>query len=191
MEPSARARWSSCRGAAATGAFDVFRQYNDLYYLCGVEVPNAYLTLDTVTGRSTLYLPRRDPKHEKSEGSQLSAEDAGPVRDLTGVEDLKPLEALPADLASARVVYTPFAPAEGRQACRDVLRHAAKANGADPLFPGGADDLFRERLARACPARNCATYRRCWTGCGRSRARARWSPCAAPAGWRRRPSPRR
>jgi len=52
-------------GGSATGAFDLFRQTNEFYYLCGVEVPHAYLLLDGTMRWTTLYLPRRDPKLEK------------------------------------------------------------------------------------------------------------------------------
>ena len=55
-------------GAAATGAFDMFRQTNDFYYLTGVEVPQAYLLLDGRDRSSTLFLPPRDEKLERSEG---------------------------------------------------------------------------------------------------------------------------
>ena len=44
------------QGSPATGAFDLFRQHNDFFYLTGVETPHAYLTIDGRTGRSTLYL---------------------------------------------------------------------------------------------------------------------------------------
>ena len=62
-------------GAAATGAFDMFRQTNDFYYLCGVEVPQSYLLLDGRDQASTLYLPPRDEKMERSEGAVLTADD--------------------------------------------------------------------------------------------------------------------
>ena len=35
-------------GAPATGAFDVFRQYNDFYYLTGTEVPHSYLLISGI-----------------------------------------------------------------------------------------------------------------------------------------------
>ena len=53
------------RGMPASGAFDLFRQHNDFYYLCGLEVPHAYLLLDARTRQTTLYLPPRDPHHER------------------------------------------------------------------------------------------------------------------------------
>ena len=45
-----------------------FRQSNDFYYLCGVEVPNAYLVLDGSSRKTTLYLPHRNDGRERGEG---------------------------------------------------------------------------------------------------------------------------
>ena len=43
-------------GAAASGAFDLFRQYNDFYYLTGTEVPHSYLVIAGGSGGSSLFL---------------------------------------------------------------------------------------------------------------------------------------
>ena len=48
------------QGAGAAGGVSLFRQTNEFYYLCGIEVPHSYLLMDGVTGRSTVYLPHRD-----------------------------------------------------------------------------------------------------------------------------------
>src|SRR5688572_28182552 len=79
-------------GLGETGAFDLFRQSNEFYYLSGVEVPHAYLRIDGGTGRTTLYLPPRDAKHEHSEGAQLNADHGDIVQRLTGVDDVRPLD---------------------------------------------------------------------------------------------------
>ena len=139
-------------GARASGSFEIFRQTNDFYYLCGVEVPHAYLRIDGASGKATLYLPPRDPKHEKSEGATLNAGDVEIGKRLTGVDDVRTHEALAGDLVGAMQLDTPHAPAEGRQACRDVLRHAQKSIAADP-WDGRptAEERFRERLVAVCP----------------------------------------
>src|SRR4051812_5859820 len=62
-------------GAAEVRGFDPIRQDNDFYYLTGVEVPHAYLTMDAGSRRSVLYLPPRNEKHEQSDGPSLSADD--------------------------------------------------------------------------------------------------------------------
>lgn len=139
-------------GGAVTGAFDVFRQTNEFYYLCGVEVPHAYLLLDGAMRWTTLYLPRRDETIERSEGPQLNSSRPDQVRERTGVDEVKPLEALAEDLREATQVYTPFAPAEGREACRDTLLHARRQIEADPWDQRPSNEQrFRDKLAAACP----------------------------------------
>lgn len=137
-------------GGKATGAFDLFRQTNEFYYLCGVEVPQAYLRLDGRMRWTTLYLPRRDAELERKEGPVLNASDPECVQRLTGVDDVKPLEALAADLADATEILLPHEPAEGRQACRDTLHHARQLRDADP-WDGqlSAEAWFRQRVASA------------------------------------------
>ena len=70
-------------GAGATGAFDYFRQTNEFYYLTGIEVPHAYVLIDGKTRSSTLYLPRRDEKLERSEGAQVNCDRVPEVSALT------------------------------------------------------------------------------------------------------------
>ena len=134
------------RGNPATGAFDLFRQNNDFYYLTGVEVPVSYLLLDGRTRTSTFYLPARDAKHERSEGRQFSSEDGPLIHRLTGIENVRSLEQFPRDLIGAAVVYLPFEPAEGKQACRDTLRYGNAANAADPLGSIPPEKLLRDRI---------------------------------------------
>lgn len=139
-------------GGTVTGAFDVFRQTNEFYYLCGVEVPHAYLLLDGAMRWTTLYLPRRDDKVERSEGPHLNSSQSDLARQRTGVDEVKPLEALAEDLRDATQVYTPFAPAEGREACRDTLLHARRQIEADPWDQRPSNEQrFRDKLLAACP----------------------------------------
>src|SRR6185503_7222772 len=106
---------------------------NDFYYLCGVEVPHAYLLIDAQRKTSTLYLQEVDAKHEETDGPQLSPGDADFVRARTGVEETKSLAALVEDLKSARRVWLPHAAQEGRMVCQDTLRHQQKSAANDPL----------------------------------------------------------
>ena len=141
------------RGLPASGAFDVFRQHNDFYYLCGLEVPHAYLLLDGRRRQSSLYLPARDPHHERSEGRSLSADDGPQICQLTGVTQVHPLPALEPDLQHATTVFTPPAPAEAYLACRDTLEHARRMIDADPW--DGTPSLearFQQRLSELVPA---------------------------------------
>src|SRR6266540_3493012 len=72
------------QGAAVPPGYTRFRQSNDFYYLCGIEVPHAYLLLDGATKKTALYLPHRLEGREKGEGKMLSAEDAEEVKKLSG-----------------------------------------------------------------------------------------------------------
>jgi Xaa-Pro aminopeptidase len=140
------------QGGGETGAFDMFRQTNEMYYLSGVEVPHAYLSIDGRTRRSTLYLPHRDEKHERSDGPQLNCDAAEVAKALTGVDEVRPLKALEGLLSEAKVVLTPFSPGEGRQTCRDTQTHASKARAADPWEAQvSREGLFRARLAQINP----------------------------------------
>src|SRR5262245_62094174 len=73
------------QGAPSPPGYTRFRQSNDFYYLCGVEVPHAYLLLDGATKKATLYLPNRNEGRERGEGKMLSAEDADELKKLSGV----------------------------------------------------------------------------------------------------------
>lgn len=121
-------------GAAEIPGFDPVRQDNDFYYLTGVEVPHAYLTLDATTGRSVIYLPPRDEKHEKSDGPSLSAEDGDFVRARAGIDEARPVARLLADVSGLEgTVWLARAPAENVRQCQDTLRHYHRKVLADPL----------------------------------------------------------
>ena len=133
------------QGAAPVRGFEIFRQTNEFYYLCGVEVPQAYLLLGGAKRRTTLYLPHRERR--SIEGAILAADDADLARQLTGVDEVCGLEFFAADLAGASVIYTPHCPAEGRMGSRDELMRANAKVAADPwdaALPG--ESLFIRRL---------------------------------------------
>jgi Xaa-Pro aminopeptidase len=102
-------------------------------------VPNAYLELDTRDARTVVYLPHRNEAHERSSGARLSAEDVEPVLALTGADEVRPVEELPASLGRrvkrrlAPVVFTPLAPAEGLQGARDAELDARAEALVDPF----------------------------------------------------------
>ena len=134
-------------GAAVTGAFDMFRQTNDFYYLCGVEVPQAYLVVDGRDRRSRLYLPPRDEKLERSEGAVLSADDGQRARQVTGVDEVAGYERLFESLREMGSLWTPLLPGERRQQCRDVVAHAVQIREADPWDDWQSrEQLFSARI---------------------------------------------
>ena len=139
------------QGSPATGAFDLFRQHNDFFYLTGVETPHAYLRIDGRDGRSTLYLLPGDPALAEKEGAELNADAASMAIRLTGVDDVKPLSELALDLKRAATdLFICSSPPEGRQACQDTLRHALHMAERDPWRH--QPESFRDVLAGLCPA---------------------------------------
>lgn len=126
------------QGAPSPDNYTRFRQTNEFYYLCGVEVPHAYLALDGGMKRASLYLPHRNEGRESSEGKLLSAEDADQVKKLTGVDAVFPLEMLSEHLARlarsepARALYTPFQPSEGMATSRDLALRRIADTSNDP-----------------------------------------------------------
>lgn len=138
------------RGGISTGAFDWFRQTNEFYYLSGVETPHACLRIEGGTGRTTLYLPFGDPHMAASEGKELNCDEPELAIRTTGVDNVKPLAALAADLAGCRTLYTPHSPAEARMQCRDTLNHARRQCDADPWEEKASfEQRFIERLLEA------------------------------------------
>ncbi len=141
------------QGAGPVFGFEIFRQTNEFFYLTGLEVPQAYLLLDGRTKQSTLYLPHRDEKHAASEGNELSAEDDGLIRQLTGVDRVVGSEQLTADLIGATQIYTPRARAEGNMASQDTLRHAGRLITADAWeHQRSREDCFSDLLKARLPA---------------------------------------
>ena len=131
------------QGAPSPAGYTRFRQANDFYYLCGIEVPHAYLLLDGGSKKATLFLPPRSEGRERGEGKMLSAEDADEVRKLSGIDAVASTEILAEAIENQyqrrgrRVMYTPLAPAELGSMSRDLgLRVTADA-AADP-FDGRA-----------------------------------------------------
>lgn len=119
------------QGTGPVRGFETFRQSNEFYYACGVEVPQCYLLIDGATRKSHLCLPHHDKAHG-SEGDILSFEQADLARTLTGVEGVFAPESLSQHLKNATVIYTPLSPAEGRCGCQDVLRWSDARIAADP-----------------------------------------------------------
>jgi len=132
------------QGAPSPPGYTRFRQSNEFYYLCGIEVPHAYLLLDGSAKRSLLYLPHRNAGRERGEGKLLSAEDADEVKKLSGVDDVFGTDLLGEHLAryargtSVRALFTPFSPAEGTAMSRDLALRVIGDYAADPFDGRGS-----------------------------------------------------
>ena len=123
------------QGAPTVHSSAIFRQSNELFYVSGVVVPQAYLLVDGATRRSTLYLPHRDERRAATEGDLLTAEEAAQIVTLTGIEEVRGIEQMDADLKARTAIdaiYTPFQPAEGAAESRDGARRRNGDATADP-----------------------------------------------------------
>lgn len=121
------------------GYLESFRQSNEFYYLCGVEVPNAYLLLDGRAGKTILYLPGSDPGRERSEGPSLNSDDAELAQRLTGVDAVRETDALPRDLSGAAAIYVSH-------------RNAVQSAASDPLDGQPTREAhFIDRIKALCP----------------------------------------
>ena len=132
------------QGAPSPPGYTRFRQSNEFYYLCGIEVPHAYLLIDGAAKRTLLYLPHRNAGRERGEGKLLSAEDADEVKKLSGVDEVFGIDLLGEHLAryaragSIRTIFTPFMPAEGIAMSRDLAIRVIGDYAADPFDGRGS-----------------------------------------------------
>lgn len=132
------------QGAPSPPGYTRFRQSNEFYYLCGIEIPHAYLLLDGAAKRTLLYLPHRNAGRERGEGKLLSAEDAEEVKKLSGVDEVFGTDLLGEHLARyarggfIRTILTPFSPAEGAAMSRDLAVRVIGDYAADPFDGRGS-----------------------------------------------------
>jgi Xaa-Pro aminopeptidase len=120
------------QGATETAAYERFRQSNQFFYLTGVEVPRAILTIDGRTRTSTLYLLPRNERMERSEGPVLTPGDE--AARLTGIDRVLPRDDFAAAVKSfgKRIVYTPFRGETRSAGTPDREAAHAAARRADP-----------------------------------------------------------
>ena len=140
------------QGATELPAYLPFRQNNQVYYLTGVEVPRAIVFLDGRTRRTTVYLPPRDERMERSEGPILVP---GPdAVKLTGADAVVARDELAAAVKAigARTIYTPHRPESlGAYTPHNAARHR-RLTAEDPWDGRGSrEDAFIARLKAAAP----------------------------------------
>ncbi len=153
-----KARWSKVfdkiggnavavlQGVSLTAGFNMPRQTNEFYYLCGLETPHSYLLLDGRTRKVTLFAPPRNRRLEAAEGRVLSADDAATLKQLIGVDDVQDTEAMRGNWLNAPnargatiTLYALLSPAEGSAQSRFEL------NAANTAI---ANDFFDSRIPR-------------------------------------------
>lgn len=126
------------QGAESPAGYVRFRQSNEFYYLCGIEVPHAYLLLDGMTKRASLYLLHRNDARERFEGKLLSAEDDEMIRKLSGIDAVYPIDMLAEHLGRFmqrrpdRTLYVPMEPPEGFATSRDLAVRQNTDAASDP-----------------------------------------------------------
>ena len=117
------------QGAPSETGYVKFRQYNEFYYLTGIETPHAYMIIKGESGETTLYLPHKNERRERSEGPLLSAEDVETVKAMTGVDHVFATTMMGEHLWRMRmrtkpIVYLYQSPPERHAESRDLLlRH--------------------------------------------------------------------
>ena len=117
------------QGAPSETGYVKFRQYNEFYYLSGIETPHAYMIIKGESGETTLYLPHKNERRERSEGPLLSAEDVETVKAMTGVDHVFATTMMGEHLWRMRmrtkpIVYLYQSPPERHAESRDLLlRH--------------------------------------------------------------------
>jgi Xaa-Pro aminopeptidase len=122
------------QGAAERPGYLKFRQNNQFFYLSGVEVPRALLLIDGRSKKTTLFLPKRDERAERSEGPVLVP--GSEAEKLTCIPSVLPREEFSDALATlapeGRTIYLPQRPeALGGATPGNVSAHAEKTL-ADP-----------------------------------------------------------
>ncbi|MGH8428897.1 MAG: aminopeptidase P N-terminal domain-containing protein, partial [Solimonas sp.] len=143
------------QGTAETGNAKKFRQNNQFYYLTGVEVPRAILIMDGKTKRSTLFLPPRNERMERSEGPILTP---GPEAvQLTGIDAVEARDgfesALKGVTAAPRTAYMPARPEVLGGASVSDPRGLWNASAADPWDGGTSREArFIDKVRAAAPS---------------------------------------
>ena len=138
-------------GAEAPIGSSSFRQYNDFYYFCGVEVPHAYLAIDGRTRTATLFLPPESMIDKDHDGRVLSADDPAYAAEISGVDQVCGLDGLAPFLGAVEKVYTYFQNGEGEMSTPESTASAARKVDADPWdgrLNRGAHFAARLRAAR-------------------------------------------
>lgn len=118
------------QGKPQVRGFYPFRQSNDFYYCCGVEIPHSYLLMDGRDQSIRLFIPRFISNRGGRDA--LTFEDADLIREFTGIDDVLPLESLTEYLKGIRVLYVPHGPAEDKAESRYTILHSNRLIAIDP-----------------------------------------------------------
>jgi len=138
------------QGAPTARGFGVFRQNNEFFYLCGIEVPQAYLLLDGRSGKTAVYL--RLPSRRRRSG-QSGNDYASSVKKETGVDAVYAIESLLGHLENVSELYALLG---SRRPMRDPKGGTASVGRSealgllrnDPLGEGRFVSLIQDYLPK-------------------------------------------
>ena len=118
------------QGAPAARGFGVFRQNNDFFYLCGIEVPQTYLLLDGRSGKTAVYL--RLPSRGKR-SRQTADEYTSSVKKETGVDAVYGIESLLGHLENVSELYALLGSRRAKRAPRREMASVDRTEAMDLL----------------------------------------------------------
>jgi Xaa-Pro aminopeptidase len=139
-------------GAPAPNDHNPFRQYNDFYYFCGIEVPQSYLLIDGATGYTTLFLPGADAHSQERNDVVLSPSDAAQAMEQSGVDAVCDRQEMAAALQPVQDLYTFLRDGEGAKTDVRSIVDAQRQIEADPWDgrPNRGTHLIA-RVREVCP----------------------------------------
>ncbi|MHC4323359.1 MAG: aminopeptidase P N-terminal domain-containing protein [Planctomycetota bacterium] len=134
------------QGAPAARGFGVFRQNNEFFYLCGIEVPQAYLLLDGRSGTTAVYLrlPSRGRRSRQAADEYKSS-----VKKETGVDAVYGIESLLGHLENVSELYALLGSKRATHTPRRETTSVDRAEAidllsSDPLGEGRFVNLIKD-----------------------------------------------
>ncbi len=118
------------QGAPTARGFGVFRQNNEFFYLCGIEVPQAYLLLDGRSGKTAVYLPSLS---RRSRSGPTAAEYALSVKKQTGIDAVYGIESLLGHLENVSELYALLGSRRASRAPRREMTVIDRSEAVDLL----------------------------------------------------------
>lgn len=140
------------QGADVSASMSRFRQYNEFYYLTGIEVSHAYLVMDGRRRETTLLLPRDSQIQKEHDDPVPSVDNPELALAISGADRVWPVESLGRCLNGVEVVYTPFKAGQAGGASYGSLNGWNERVAADP-WDGRLCRArhFIDLLGRRCP----------------------------------------
>jgi len=138
------------QGAPVVRGFGVPRQNNEFFYLCGIEVPQAYLLLDGRSGKTAVYLPSLSRRRRSG---PTASEYALSVKKQTGIDAVYGIESLLGHLENVSELYTLLGSRRAKRDPRSEMaaidrREAVNLLSRGPLGEGRFVDLIQSSFPK-------------------------------------------